>query len=191
MMNNGVAEKKASDWLDIVWASFENAFVNAQLYEALTLWAKCETILGNHKMAGHYSSIAARLKSAFNRPVGEGGFWSPAKQQYVYWRDKDNTIHGDNLVTPVNFAAIAFGLCDDKERIKLILDQIEQRTTAEHLFHWPLCFDSFKGKRQVMATGLSLNMKTGIYSPHGDILVSTPTSKYDKHIALKFINHLL
>src|SRR5690606_18934412 len=45
MMNNNIAEEKASDWLDIVWASYENAFVNAQLYEALMLWSDCERVL--------------------------------------------------------------------------------------------------------------------------------------------------
>lgn len=191
MMNNGVAEKRASDWLDIVWASFENAFVNAQLYEALTLWAQCETVLGNQKMAGHYSAIATRLKNAFNKPVDEGGFWSPTKQQYVYWRDKDNTIHGDNLVTPVNFAAIAFGLCDDKERIKLILDQIEQRTTAEHLFHWPLCFDSFKREEVSDGNWPFPKYENGDIFPTWGYLGINAYVKYDKHIALKFINHLL
>ena len=191
MMNNGIAEKKASDWLDIVWASFENAFVNAQLYEALTLWAKCETVLGNHPMAGHYSAIAARLKTAFNQPVDEGGFWSPAKQQYVYWRDKDNSIHGDNLVTPVNFAAISFGLCDDKERIKTILNQITQRTQAEHLFHWPLCFDSFKREEVSDGNWPFPRYENGDIFPTWGYLGVSAYTKYDKNIALRFINNLL
>src|SRR5262249_9694001 len=49
--------------------------------------------------------------SAFNRPIAEGGFWNPERNWYVYWREADNSIHGDNLVTPVNFAAVAYGLC--------------------------------------------------------------------------------
>ena len=35
MLNNNTGEEKCSDWIDVVWASFENAFVNAQMYEAL------------------------------------------------------------------------------------------------------------------------------------------------------------
>jgi hypothetical protein len=106
MMNNNIAEHKASDWLDIVWASYENAFVNAQMYEALTpLGQLRKGALGDQKKAAHYSATAARLKTAFNKPIEEGGFWSATKKQYVYWRDNDGTVHGNNLVTPVNFAA--------------------------------------------------------------------------------------
>src|SRR5690606_8087153 len=144
MVNNTVAEQKASDWIDIVWAGFENAFVNAQMYESLILWSRCEKILGDPEKADFYQKIANKLKETFNKPIQEGGFWYPEKQQYIYWRDKDGTIRGDNLVTPVNFAAIAFGICDDQDRIDTILSNIEARTSAENLFHWPLVFDSFK-----------------------------------------------
>lgn len=191
MMNNGIAEKKASDWLDIVWASFENSFVNAQLYEALTLWSKCEIILGNQQKAAYYSAIAFRLKTAFNKPVEEGGFWSAAKQQYVYWRDKDGSIHGDNLVTPVNFAAIAFGICDDPKRIAMILDQIEKRTTAENLFHWPLCFDSFKREEVHENNWPFPKYENGDIFPTWGYLGVRAYAKYDKTIALKYIGNLL
>src|SRR5690606_4553002 len=139
-MNNNIGEAKCSDWIDIVWASFENAFVNAQMYDALIKWASCERILGNAAAAVKYETIAQRLKEAFNKPVEAGGFWSDEKKQFVYWRDNDGSVHGDNLVTPVQFMAIASGLCDDKERIQSIIQQIEERTAAENLFHWPLCF---------------------------------------------------
>lgn len=191
MMNDGIAEKKASDWLDIVWASFENSFVNAQLYEALTLWSKCEKILGNQQKADHYAAIAAKLKTAFNKPVEEGGFWSAAKQQYVYWRDKDGSIHGDNLVTPINFAAIAFGLCDDPKRIALVLEQIEKRTKAENLFHWPLCFDSFK-KEEVHNNNWPFpKYENGDIFPTWGYLGVRAYIKYDKALALKYINNIL
>jgi hypothetical protein len=143
MLNDNTEENKCSDWLDVIWASYENAFVNAQMFEALNLWSECETILGDSGKAAYYLRIADRLKIAFNKPVKYGGFWSPEKKQYIYWRDKNGSLHGDNLVTPVNFAAIAFGICDDPGRIKDILDQIEEKASAENLFHWPLCFDSF------------------------------------------------
>lgn len=79
MMNNNVSEEKASDWLDIVWAGFENAFVNAQLYESLKLWADCEQVLGDCEKANHYRTVALRLKEAFNKTTDEGGFWSVRK----------------------------------------------------------------------------------------------------------------
>ena len=191
MVNNNIAEQKASDWLDIVYAGYENAFVNAQLYEALNLWANCEKIMGNQQKSGYYSAISRRLKTAFNKPVEEGGFWLPAKKQYVYWRDKDGSVHGDNLVTPVNFAAIAFGLCDDPERISLILNQIEQRTVAENLFHWPLCFDSFKRAEVQEGNWPFPRYENGDIFPTWGYLGIRAYTRYNKTIALKYITNIL
>ena len=73
------------------------------------------------------------MKSSFNRPISEGGFWDTTNQWYVYWRDQDGTIHGNNLVTPVNFAAIAYGLCDDAAQ-EAILDRVEIRCKGKS-FH--------------------------------------------------------
>ena len=35
MMTDSHMQKRGSDWIDIIWASYENAFVNAKLYHAL------------------------------------------------------------------------------------------------------------------------------------------------------------
>ncbi|SDD71997.1 hypothetical protein SAMN05216464_102372 [Mucilaginibacter pineti] len=191
MLNNNIAEKKASDWLDIVWASYENSFVNAQMYEALNLWANCESVLGNREKSAYYAAIAARLKTAFNKPIQDGGFWSPEKRQYVYWRDNDGSVHGDNLVTPVNFAAIAFGICDDKERIAQILDQIETRAVKENLFHWPLCFDSFTKEEVSGGNWPFPKYENGDIFPTWGYLGIRAYANYDKGIALKYINNLL
>lgn len=191
MKNNTVADKTASDWLDIVWASYENAFVNAQLYEALHLWAGCEKVLGAQDKAAYYLAVAARLKEAFNKPVEAGGFWSDAGKRFVYWRDKDGTVHGNNLVTPVNFAAIAFGLCDDPDRISAILDQIETRTRQENLFHWPLCFDSFTAAEVSGGNWPFPKYENGDIFPTWGYLGVNAYSRYNKNIALKYINKLL
>ena len=191
MINSNISEKKASDWLDIVWAGFENAFVNAQMYEALNLWAECELVLGDKGKSDYYSSIAAKLKESFNKTVHEGGLWYPEKKQYIYWRDKDGSIHGDNLVTPINFAIIAFGLCDDKERIAIILDEIEKRTTKENLFHWPLCFESFK-REEVHANNWPFpTYENGDIFPTWGYLGIRSYAGYDKGIALKYIRNIL
>ncbi|WP_245834601.1 alpha-L-rhamnosidase-related protein [Mucilaginibacter lappiensis] len=191
MMNNNVSEQKCSDWLDIVWASYENSFVNAQMYEALTLWANCEKVLGNREKATYYTGVAKRLKNAFNKPIAEGGFWSPEKKQYVYWRDDDGSIHGDNLVTPVNFAAIAFGLCDDQKRIGEILDQIEARAVKENLFHWPLCFDSFRREEVSGGNWPFPKYENGDIFPTWGYLGIRAYASYNKGIALKYINNIL
>ena len=192
MLNNNIAEKKCSDWLDVVWASFENSFVNAQMYEALNLWAECELVLGDTEKASYYSKVAERLKEAFNKPVKEGGFWSPEKNQYIYWRDKDGSLHGDNLVTPVNFAAIAFGICDNPKRIKAILSQVENKAKAENLFHWPLCFESFKlDEVHPPVMWPFPNYENGDIFPTWGYLGIRSYVKYDKDIALKYIKNIL
>ena len=192
MLNNNTGENKCSDWIDVVWASFENAFVNAQMFEALNLWADCELVLGDKEKANYYTKVAARLKEAFNRPIQDGGFWSPAKKQYVYWRDKDGSLHGDNLVTPVNFAAIAFGICDDPQRIKVILEQIENKTKAENLFHWPLCFESFKLEEVHAPVNWPFpNYENGDIFPTWGYLGVRSYVKYDKNIALRYIKNIL
>ncbi|GAB4014189.1 alpha-L-rhamnosidase-related protein [Spirosoma koreense] len=191
MVTTGIAEQKASDWVDIVWASYENAFVNAQLYESLTLWADCEKALGNRQKAADYLQIAARLKKAFNQPLEKGGFWSEVNQQYVYWRDQDGSVHGDNLVTPVNFAAIAFGLCDDPRRINQILRQIEQRMDQEKLFHWPLCFDSFKREEVQGGNWPFPKYENGDIFPTWGYLGIRAYATYNNQIALRYVNNLL
>lgn len=191
MINNNVSEQKASDWLDIVWAGFENAFVNAQMYESLQLWAGCELILGDKEKSAYYKSVAAKLKDSFNKTVDEGGFWYPEKKQYIYWRDKDGSIHGDNLVTPVNFAVIAFGLCDDQGRISIILDEIEKRTSNENLFHWPLCFESYKREEVHINNWPFPKYENGDIFPTWGYMGIRAYAGYDKNIALKYIRNIL
>ncbi|OJY98918.1 MAG: hypothetical protein BGP13_21980 [Sphingobacteriales bacterium 40-81] len=191
MVNRNIAEKKASDWIDIVWAGYENAFVNAQMYAALQKWVECERILGDHDAAKKYRQIALRLKNAFNRPVEEGGFWSEEKKQYIYWRDDDGSIHGDNLVTPVNFMAIGFDICDDPQRIKSIVEQIEKRTSAENLFHWPLCFDSFREEEVHRNNWPFPKYENGDIFPTWGYLGVRSYVKYDKQLALKYVSNLL
>ena len=192
MLNNNTGEEKCSDWIDVVWASFENAFVNAQMYEALNLWADCELVLSDTEKANYYSTVALRLKEAFNKPVQEGGFWLPEKKQYIYWRDRDGSVHGDNLVTPVNFAAIAFGICDDVQRIKDVLDQIEEKAKAENLFHWPLCYESFKLEEVHPPVMWPFpNYENGDIFPTWGYLGIRSYVKYDKDIAIKYIHNIL
>ncbi|WP_214071433.1 hypothetical protein [Mucilaginibacter sp. dw_454] len=191
MMNNSRFDHTSSDWLDIVWASYENAFVNAQMYRSLVLWADCEQTLGDTEKAKYYSSLAAKLKTAFNKPIEDGGFWSAKAGQYVYWRDKDGSTHGDNMVTPVNFAAIAFGICDDPTRKKIILDNIEKRMQSEHLFHWPLCFDSFKQDEVSGGNWPFPKYENGDIFPTWGYLGIRSYAEYDRAIALKYIHNIL
>lgn len=143
MMTDSHQQKRGSDWIDIIWAAYENAFINAKLYRALTLWTGIERQLGNAAKARDYQLYAEKLKTTFNKPTTEGGFWDGAKKCYIHWRDKDGSTHGNNMVTPVNFMAIAYGICDDAGRKQAILDEIEQQMQRENLFFWPICLYTY------------------------------------------------
>jgi len=143
MMTDSEQQKRSSDWIDIIWASYENAFVNAKLYHALTKWAAIERQLANDDKAAYYEAFAGRLKTSFNKPTNDGGFWDEEHGCYVHWIDKDKSVHGRNMVTPVNFMAIAYGICDDGARKKRILDNIETQMQQEKLFFWPLAMTSY------------------------------------------------
>jgi len=131
------------------------------------------------------------LKTSFNRPLDQGGFWDPKNEWYVYWRDRDGSIHGNNLVTPVNFAAIAYGLCDDPGRQRAILDRMESEMQREHLFTWPLNF--FPYQREEGADG---NFPYPRYE-NGDLFLSWDEvgirayAKQNPAVALKYIRSAL
>ena len=133
-------EQKGTDWLDVVWASYEVATINALMYKALVRWSELESLLGDQKMSGQYTTLALKLKTAFNRNIGDGGFWNPDKHWYVHWREKDGSVYGNNLVSVVNFMAIGYGLCVDSSRKEAILNEMEELNQKEGLFIWPACY---------------------------------------------------
>ena len=191
MMNDNHTEKKSSDWIDIIWASYENAFVNAKLYRALQLWSGIEKQLGNAGKATYYADFAAKLKETFNKSIHDGGFWDEEKGYYIYWRDKDQSTHGDNLVTPVNFMAIAYGICDDTLRRNTILDQLEAQMQKEHLFFWPISMFPYKNDE-----GKDYQFPFPYYE-NGDIFLSWGSvavkayASYKPELALKYVNNIL
>jgi hypothetical protein len=190
MMTDSLKAGKSSDWIDVVWASHENALVNAELYYALGLWADAEDTLGDPAQAATDRDFAARLKTSFNRPVSEGGFWNPTNQWYVYWREKDDSIHGDNLVTPVNFSAIAYGLCDDAARQKAILDRIEVETQKENLFAWPLCFFPYQPGEGAAGATFPTYENGDLFLSWGEVGVRAYAA-YNPVLALKYIKKTL
>lgn len=191
MMTDNHTQKKSSDWIDIIWASYENAFVNAKLYHALVLWADIEKQLGNTGKNKYYREFAARLKVSFNKSVRDGGFWDNDKQCYIHWRDKDGSVHGNNMVTPVNFMAISYGICDDSSRTKLILDNIEKQMEQEHLFFWPICMNSYQ-----VGEGNDWQFPFPNYE-NGDLFLSwgalgvNAYASYKPELALKYVKNVL
>jgi hypothetical protein len=185
------AEKKGSDWIDVIWASWENAFINAKLFYALTQWANVEEIAGDKSRSGYYRDLAEKCKYRFNQPVTNGGFWSREHNWYVYWRDRDGSVHGDNLVTPVNFMAIAYGICDDRERKETILSTIENLMQKEKLFMWPISFFPYQPDE-----GYKVNYPFPNYE-NGDIFLAWGEAgirayqDYDPSIPVKYIKNVL
>lgn len=191
VMTDSYKEKKGSDWIDVIWASYENAFINAKLYEALTQWSVVEEILGDSEKADYYRHAAEKCKNRFNQPVNEGGFWSPENKWYVYWRDKDDKIHGDNLVTPVNFMAIAYGICDDNSRKEAILSKIENLMQKEKLFMWPINFFPYQPDEGYKVNYPFPNYENGdIFLGWGEVGIRA-YKNYDPSIPIKYISNVL
>ena len=189
MMTDSHTQGKSSDWIDIVLACGKNALVNAEMYGALNLWADREEILGDKQHAARYWAAARKLKTAFVRPISQGGFWDPDKGWFAYWIEKDGSVHGDNLVTPVNFSAIAYGLCSDTQR-KSILDNIETRMGQEKLFHWPLCFTSYKPEECLGMMPFPAYENGDIFLSWGELGVRAYAA-YNPAIALKYVRAIL
>lgn len=133
-------EQRGTDWLDVVWASYEVASINAYMYKALIRWSELEKLLGDINMSEKYKKLALKLKTTFNKDIADGGFWNPDKKWYVHWREKDGSFYGNNFVCMVNFLSIGYGLCDAGDRKDAILGNIEKLMQKEKLFIWPSCF---------------------------------------------------
>jgi hypothetical protein len=191
MITDSHTQKRGSDWIDIIWASYENAFVNAKLYHALVLWAAIEKQLGNTGKQKYYEQFAAKLKTSFNKPTTEGGFWDEQKKCYVHWLNKDGSAHGNNMVTPVNFMAIAYGICDDAGRTKTILDDIETQMQKENLFFWPLCLYTYAAGEGNDWQFPFPNYENGdIFLSWGSVAVKAYAA-YKPELALKYVKNVL
>lgn len=191
MMTDSTAQKRGSDWIDIIWASYENAFVNAKLYHALVLWAAIEKQLGNIEKEKYYTGFARKLKTAFNQPTTKGGFWDEENKCYIHWRDKGGSLHGRNMVTPVNFMAIGYDICDDETRKKIILDNIEMQMQKENLFFWPLCMYSYApGEGNDWQFPFPRYENGDLFLSWGAIGVKAYAS-YRPELALKYVKNIL
>jgi hypothetical protein len=191
MMTDSYKEKRGSDWIDIIWAAYENAFVNAKLYHALVKWTVIERELGNLAKAKKYEDFAKKLKTSFNKSTAQGGFWDEEKKCYVHWLDKDKTVHGRNMVTPVNFMAIAYGICDDGARTKTILDDIETQMQKEKLFFWPLTMSTYaEGEGRETQYPFPSYENGDLFLSWGAVAVKA-YAEYKPELALKYVTNVM
>ena len=148
-------------------------------------------MLGDRARAFEYRRCAARLKTAFNWTTAEGGFWDPQNQWYVHWRDKDRSLHGNNLVTAVNVAAIGYGLCDDPERGAAILRRMEDEMQKEKLFFWPITFFPYQPGEGHPNNFPFPNYENGdIFLAWGELAVRAYAPS-NPEIALKYVRNVL
>ena len=109
----------------------------------------------------------------------------------MHWLEKDKSVHGDNLVVPVNFMAIVYGICDDTIRRKTILDKIEEQTSKENLFFWPICLYPY-----AVGEGNDWQFPFPNYE-NGDIFLSWGSvgveayAGYKPELALKYVDNVL
>ena len=109
----------------------------------------------------------------------------------MHWLDKDQSVHGNNLVIPVNFMAIAYGICDNEQRKKAILDQVEEQMQKEKLFAWPLCMYTYANGEGNDWQFPFPNYENGdIFLSWGAVGVEAYAS-YKPELALKYIENIL
>jgi hypothetical protein len=191
METSSYRDGKGSDWLDVIWASWENALVNAEMYHALRRWSELEALLGDPGRARGYGEFADGLKRHFNRSIAAGGFWDEKHRWYVHWREKDGSVYGNNLVTAVNFMAIAYGLCDDQSRALSILRTVEREMQAEKLFFWPICMYPYEEQAGGGQNYPYPSYENGdIFLSWGELGVRAYAAAFPE-IALRYINNLI
>jgi hypothetical protein len=87
--------------------------------------------------------------------------------------------------------AIAYGICDDTARKKIILDNIEAQMQKENLFFWPLCMSSY-----ATGEGKEWQFPFPVYE-NGDLFLSwgalgvAAYAGYNPAIAVKYVKNVL
>ena len=92
---------------------------------------------------------------------------------------------------PVNFMAITYGICDDEQRKKVILDKVEEQMQKENLFAWPLCMYTYaKGEGNDWQFPFPNYENGDIFLSWGAIGVEAYAS-YKPELALKYVENIL
>jgi len=94
-------------------------------------------------------------------------------------------------VTPVNYMAIAYGICDDKKRRDAILKKTEALMQNEHLFMWPISFLPYATDEGYKVNFPFPNYENGdIFLGWGEVGVRA-YQDYDPRIPVRYIRNVL
>ncbi|MBB6671269.1 hypothetical protein [Cohnella nanjingensis] len=92
-MNNTSDTIYSNDYWESSTGTY-NGYASALLYDALLQWANLErNVLGNTPKAATYESVAATLKTNFNKDFTAGGLWSPITQSFLYGSGNQDVRH--------------------------------------------------------------------------------------------------
>lgn len=108
-----------------------NGYLTAMLYEALVWMEKLERLVyEDAKKAADYRRVAEEIRVQFNKPLDEGGFWSPESKTYF-----TGTRNLDIRYLPVQGSALKSGLVP-RERAKALVASVEKDHAVFNLgFH--------------------------------------------------------
>ena len=188
MMTDNHANGKSSDWIDVVWASWENALVNAAMYEALSQWSDRERLMADSNRAAQYRHAADKLRDAYRRPISQGGFWN----------DKEAGSPTGGTATepstaiiwwPPSTSAPSLTAWRTKARSGGFFPASKQRMRKENLFHWPLCFLPYAAG-EGSSQGFPDYENGDIFLSWGELAVRS-YSTYDPRIAVNYIRRVL
>jgi hypothetical protein len=102
-----------------------NGYTTVLLYDALAAWSNLERdVLGDRDRAAELDSLAATIKSHFNKDVDAGGFWSPRTHTFLY-----GSGNQDVRYLPVNAAVLKTDIVG-RERARQIVESIEEQNAA-------------------------------------------------------------
>jgi hypothetical protein len=112
---------ECTDWV------LDNANVNVNMLNALQLVIECQKLLKKKYSSLDYQAIYIEIKSNFNKPLNEGGFWQEITENgticgfYGHGNNgKGSEVHGDKYFeSTTNYFALLWGIVDDDKRDKL------------------------------------------------------------------------
>jgi hypothetical protein len=113
----GTSFHRPSNWWDTIGFGHEDAYSNALIYRAFTLFADIAKQLGKKVESKKFDDKAKQLKSVYYST-----FYNPATGVLAGWRSQDGKLH-DYYFTFVSGVAITYGLVEGS-KARAIMDKM-------------------------------------------------------------------